>query len=37
MQVEGEVNVKVRLAGAWATLIALYIFADFLSLYRRVG
>jgi hypothetical protein len=29
-----EVSVKIRLAGAWAALIALYIYADFLSLYR---
>jgi hypothetical protein len=25
---------RIRLAGAWTTLIALYIYADFLSLYR---
>jgi hypothetical protein len=31
---EDKVSVKIRLAGAWATLIALYIYADFLSLYR---
>jgi hypothetical protein len=31
---EEEVSVKVRLTGAWATLMALYIYADFLSLYR---
>ena len=31
---EEDVGTKVRLAGAWATLIALYIYADFLSLYR---
>ena len=30
---EEDVGTKVRLAGAWATLIALYIYADFLSLY----
>ena len=30
----GGVNVRIRLAGAWTTLIALYIYADFLSLYR---
>jgi hypothetical protein len=29
-----NVSVRVTLAGAWATLIALYIYADFLSLYR---
>jgi hypothetical protein len=27
-------SVKIRLAGAWTALIALYIYADFLSLYR---
>lgn len=32
--VEEKVSAKIRLAGAWATLIALYIYADFLSLYR---
>jgi Family of unknown function (DUF6326) len=31
---EGNVSVKIKLAGAWAALIALYIYADFLSLYR---
>ena len=31
---ETKVSVQVRLAAAWATLIALYIYADFLSLYR---
>jgi hypothetical protein len=31
---EDKVSVKIRLAAAWATLIALYIYADFLSLYR---
>jgi Family of unknown function (DUF6326) len=31
---EDKVGVKIRLAGAWAALIALYIYADFLSLYR---
>jgi hypothetical protein len=31
---EEKVSAKIRLAGAWATLIALYIYADFLSLYR---
>jgi hypothetical protein len=29
-----KVSVKIRLAGAWAELIVLYIYADFLSLYR---
>lgn len=28
------VNTRVKLAAAWAALIALYIYADFLSLYR---
>jgi Family of unknown function (DUF6326) len=31
---EGNVSTNIKLAGAWATLIALYIYADFLSLYR---
>jgi hypothetical protein len=31
---EEKVSAKIRLAGAWASLIALYIYADFLSLYR---
>ena len=31
---EGRAQVIVRLAAAWATLLALYIYADFLSLYR---
>ena len=30
----GGVNVRIRLSAAWTTLIALYIYADFLSLYR---
>jgi hypothetical protein len=29
-----KVNTKIRLAAAWTALIALYIYADFLSLYR---
>ena len=29
-----QVDRKVKLAAAWAALIALYIYADFLSLYR---
>jgi hypothetical protein len=28
------VNTKVKLAAAWAALIAVYIYADYLSLYR---
>jgi Family of unknown function (DUF6326) len=31
---EAESNVKIRLAGAWTALMALFIYADFLSLYR---
>jgi hypothetical protein len=31
---EEKVGIKVRLAGAWTTLIALFAYADFLSLYR---
>jgi hypothetical protein len=31
---DARVNIKIRLAAAWAALIALYIYADFLSLYR---
>jgi hypothetical protein len=31
---EEKIGIKVRLAGAWTTLIGLYIYADFLSLYR---
>jgi hypothetical protein len=27
-----KVNTKIRLAAAWTALIALYIYADFLSL-----
>ena len=34
METERGVDVRVKLAGAWATLLALYIYADFLSLYR---
>jgi uncharacterized protein DUF6326 len=35
MEVEdAKVNIKIRLAAAWTALIALYIYADFLSLYR---
>jgi len=38
MQREDEqVSVKVRLAGAWAALVSLYIYADFLYLYRPGG
>jgi hypothetical protein len=33
--VDAEANLtRIKLAGAWTTLIALYIYADFLSLYR---
>ena len=31
---DARVNIKIRLAAAWAALIALYIYADYLSLYR---
>jgi hypothetical protein len=31
---EARINIKIRLAAAWAALIAFYIYADFLSLYR---
>jgi hypothetical protein len=31
---EAGVNTKIKLAAAWAALIAFYIYADFLSLYR---
>jgi Family of unknown function (DUF6326) len=31
---EENVSTNIKLAGAWATLITLYIYADFLSLYR---
>jgi Family of unknown function (DUF6326) len=31
---EEKVSIKIRLAAAWAALLALYIYADFLSLYR---
>jgi hypothetical protein len=30
----GKVNTKIKLAAAWAALMALYIYADFLSLYQ---
>jgi uncharacterized protein DUF6326 len=29
-----QVDTKIKLAAAWTVLIALYIYADFLSLYR---
>jgi hypothetical protein len=31
---ETRIDIKIRLAAAWAALIAFYIYADFLSLYR---
>jgi Family of unknown function (DUF6326) len=31
---DAKVNTKIRLAAAWTALIAFYIYADFLSLYR---
>lgn len=31
---DARVNIKIKLAAAWTALIALYIYADFLSLYR---
>lgn len=31
---DAESHVRIRLAAAWTALIALYIYADFLSLYR---
>lgn len=31
---DARVDAKIRLAAAWTALIALYIYADFLSLYR---
>jgi hypothetical protein len=31
---EDNVSTNIKLAGAWATLSALFIYADFLSLYR---
>ncbi|MGH2701204.1 MAG: DUF6326 family protein [Actinomycetota bacterium] len=31
---DSKVNTKIKLAGAWMALIAFYIYADFLSLYR---
>jgi hypothetical protein len=31
---DGRANTKLKLAAAWTALIALYIYADFLSLYR---
>jgi hypothetical protein len=31
---DGKVNTKIKLAAAWAALMALYIYADFLSLYQ---
>jgi hypothetical protein len=31
---DAKASVKVKLAAAWTALIALYIYADFLSLYR---
>ena len=32
--VEPGVSVKVKLAGLWAAMMLLYVYADFLSLYR---
>jgi hypothetical protein len=31
---DAKVDTKIRLAAAWMALIALYIYADFLSIYR---